>query len=229
MCRMLGIAATTPVSPRELLCEAPRSLRELSREHADGWGIAIRAGDAWTVDRGTACAALCEKFAGLADRKTQLMIAHVRKATVGATSISNTHPFRRDGFVFAHNGTIGVTASLVARTSDQRLGQIEGDTDSERLFAFILTRIDQIGEINRGIAVAVRELHALGDVGSASFLISCGARLYAHRAGRTLFTLTRPAATLIASERLTDEEWTEVPERALVVVEAATCSMSIAA
>lgn len=228
MCRMLGLAATVPVSPRELLFEAPRSLRELSREHADGWGIAIRAGDAWTVDRGTACAALCSTFAGLADRQTRLMIAHVRKATVGPTSIANTHPFRRDGFVFAHNGTLRDVPAVVAASSAERLAQLEGDTDSERLFAFILTRIDAVGDVARGVALAVRDLHAAGDPGSASFLLSCGRKLYAHRAGRTLFTLARGGATLIASEQLTDEPWHELAERAVIAIDAAS-TLSLAA
>jgi predicted glutamine amidotransferase len=228
MCRMLGIAATAPVSPRELLCEAPRSLRELSREHADGWGIAVRDNEAWTVDRGTACAALCSKFAELTDRKTRLMIAHVRKATVGKTSIANTHPFRRDGFVLAHNGTLRDVPQVVEGCSAERLAQIEGDTDSERLFAFILTRIDTTGDVARGVALAVRDLHAAGDPGSASFLLSCGSKLYAHRAGRTLFTLARGNATLVASEQLTDEAWVEIAERAVVVIDAAS-TLSIAA
>jgi predicted glutamine amidotransferase len=219
---MLGIAATTPVSPRELLCEAPRSLRELSREHADGWGLAIRDARGWSIDRDTACAAMCARFANLADRQTQLMIAHVRKATVGPTAIANTHPFRRGMLVFAHNGTLTDVPAVVARCSSERLAQIEGATDSERLFAFVLTRIDEVGDVERGVALAVRELRALGNVGSASFLLSCGERLYGHRIGRTLFTLTRGVATLIASERLTDEDWLEVPERGLVVIEATT-------
>jgi glutamine amidotransferase len=226
MCRMLGMVAAAPLTARELLCEAPRSLRELAREHADGWGVAVRMGNDWLVDRGTACAAVCERYATLAGRETQLLIAHVRKKTVGPLAIANTHPFRRGTFVFAHNGTLTDVGAIAARCSAQRLAEIEGDTDSERLFAFVMTRIDEVGDVARGIALAVRQLHALGDVGSASFLLSCGARLYAHRCGRTLYTLTRPSATLIASERLTDEAWVEVPERAVVEIEAARYSIA---
>jgi predicted glutamine amidotransferase len=229
MCRMLGIAASTPLSPRELLCEAPRSLRELAREHADGWGIALLDREhGWTIDRGTASAAICEQFARLADRKTQLLIAHIRKATVGPLSLSNTHPFQREGFVFAHNGTLKDLPSITARCSAARLAEVRGDTDSERLFAFLLTRIDELGDIERGVALAVHDLHAAGDPGSASFLLSCGSRLYGHRCGRTLFTLTRESATLVASERLTDEPWLEVPERGTIVIEASK-TFSIAA
>jgi len=124
--------------------------------------------------------------------------------------------------VFAHNGTVHDLAALVARSAPEHLAQVEGDTDSERLFAFVLTHIDEAGEVERGVVAAVRALHALGEIGSASFLLSCGSRLYAHRLGRSLFTLGRGAAVLVASERLTDEPWHEVPERGLVVLDAAT-------
>src|SRR5438477_7603822 len=104
MCRMFALAAARPIAARELLRDAPRSLAALSREHADGWGVALYADD-WSIHRGTACAARCTRFDAIADAATaRLVIAHVRKKTVGPTSLANTHPFRRGRFVFAHNG-----------------------------------------------------------------------------------------------------------------------------
>jgi len=217
MCRMLGLAAAEPVSAYDLLCEAPRSLRTLSREHADGWGVAHHDGDDWAVDRSTACAAASDEYVDFARRAARLLIAHVRKATVGCTTLANTHPFERDGLVFAHNGTVTVDLEI----SKARRAQITGETDSERLFAFVLTHVDAAGDVERGVAAAVRVLHAMTNVGSANFLLSCGARLYGHRLGRSLYTLARPWGVAVASERLTDEPWEEVPERGLVVVDAA--------
>ncbi len=110
---------------------------------------------------------------------------------------------------------------VVSRCSGERLAEIEGTTDSERLCAFVLTHIDETGDVARGLVAAVRSLHALGDVGSASFLFSGGKRLFAHRLGfGTLFTLQRPHATVVASERLTDDAWIEVPEGGLVEIAA---------
>lgn len=218
---MFGVVAAEPIAPRELLRDAPRSLRALSREHPDGWGIAIHSGE-WIIHRGTACAAECARFGELTEGVTaRLVIAHIRQKTVGPTSLANTHPFRRGGFVFAHNGTIKDVAALVERSSPERLAQIEGDTDSERLFAFVMTHVDAAGDVARGVSVAVRTLHALGDIGAASFLLSCGARLYAHRLGRSLFVLYRAGAVMLASEQLTGEPWQELPDRALMVVDAA--------
>jgi glutamine amidotransferase len=232
---MFGLVAARPVPARELLRDAPRSLRTLSNEHPDGWGVALRTATAadvdWMVHRSTECAARCTRYDELVDQvATRLLIAHVRQKTVGEAKLANTHPFRRGRFVFAHNGTVRAVAALVARCSPARLAEITGDTDSERLFAFLLTRIDEAGgDVARGVVRAVGELHALppDELGSATFLMSCGERLYAHRFGRSLFTLVRhgaaesrrTAAAIVASERLTDEAWLEVPERALVAID----------
>lgn len=224
MCRMLGMVAARPTAPSELLCDAPRSLKVLSEVHKDGWGVALRMHDDWIVHRSTACAARCAQYGGLVENlETQLLIAHVRQRTVGEVSLVNTHPFRRGSFVFAHNGTVRNVAALMQRSSPERSAEVEGTTDSERLFAFVLTHIDETGDVERGVIAAVGALHAAsvsGDFGSASFLLSCGARLFAHRLGRTLFTLARPGATIVASERLTDEVWVELAEKSLVAIDA---------
>ncbi|MFN0252242.1 MAG: class II glutamine amidotransferase [Kofleriaceae bacterium] len=219
MCRMFGMAAESARSPQMWLYEATRSLRTLSLDHFDGWGVAIRSDDAWQIERSTACAASSERYAEIASWQSRLVIAHVRKRTVGACSLANTHPFHRDGFVFAHNGTLPDVTPLVARTAPEHTAQIDGETDSERLFAFVRTQIATAGEIERGVSAAVRILHGLGELGSSTFLLSCGSQLYAHRAGRSLFTLVRDTATMVASEQLTDEPWLELSDRSLVVLD----------
>lgn len=214
------VAARTPLAPRELLHDAPRSLRALSLEHADGWGVAMSSGDdTWHVQRNTRCAARCEQYASIASSPARVIIAHIRKKTVGDLALANTHPFQHGQFVFAHNGTLTIIDKLIAAASQDRLGEIAGDTDSERFFAFVLTHIDEAGDIERGVVRAIRALHAWGDVGSANFLLGAGTRVYAYRQGRSLFTLSRANATLVASEQLTDEDWLEVPERALAILD----------
>jgi glutamine amidotransferase len=217
MCRMFGMAARSPLSSSEWLIEGPRSLRVLSREHADGWGIATHDG-AWQVERGTDCAAVSDRYTALAREPATLAIAHVRKATVGVTSLANTHPFQRGDFVLAHNGTITNVPALLSRTAPE-LAAFEGDTDSERLFAFVRTHVASAGDVERGVCAAVRALRALGDIGAVSFLFATPTELYAHRLGRSLFTLARAGATLIASEPLTSEPWTEIAEGAVVALD----------
>ncbi|HUS33094.1 MAG TPA: class II glutamine amidotransferase [Kofleriaceae bacterium] len=217
MCRMFGMVATHAVSPRELLHDAPRSLRALSHEHGDGWGIALASGD-WQIHKSTERAAHCTSFSAIADTAARVVVAHVRKKTVGDLAIANTHPFRRGNLVFAHNGTVASLAALSDHIALARLAEIEGDTDSERLFAFVLTHIDAAGDVERGVVRAIRALHSLGEIGSVNFLLASDSRVYAYRQGRTLFTLSRTGVAMVASERLTDEDWLEVPDRGLVIL-----------
>lgn len=219
MCRMFGMAARVPRALDEWLVEGPRSLRRLAAEHADGWGIAVHDGD-WRIERETSCAASSERFGALAQQAGRVAIAHVRKATVGALRLANTHPFRRGEHVLAHNGTITAVPALLARTAPEHRC-FDGDTDSERLFGFVRTHVDEAGDAERGVLAAVAALRMIADLGAANFLFATPARLFAYRAGRTLWTLAREDASLVASEPLTDEPWQEVREGVVVVIDAA--------
>ena len=221
---MLGVVAARAVALRAMLRDAPRSLSALSSEHADGWGIAWRDEGDWSIGKGILQAARCPGFEvlsqGLAAR---VAVAHVRKKTVGETSLANTHPFRRGRFVFAHNGTADA-AWLARRSSPERMAEIEGDTDSERLFAFAMTHVDEAGDVARGLSAATRALVLEPGVGSVNFLLSDGQTVHAFRLGRTLYLLVRGAGAgcrrtplmAVASEQLTDEPWIEIEQGALV-------------
>lgn len=212
------MAARAPLAPGAWLVDGPRSLRTLSAEHCDGWGIAVHAGT-WEIERATSCARHCDRFAEVAQRPGHLAVAHVRKATVGALRLANTHPFRRGDHVLAHNGTVTAVSALVARVAPEHRC-FDGDTDSERLFAFVRTHVDEAGDVERGVIAAVAALRAIANLGSASFLFATPTQLFAHRAGRSLWSLARADATLVASEPLTDEPWREVAEGALVIADA---------
>ena len=54
-------------------------------------------------------------------------------------------PFDKSGWVFAHNGTIEDLGWLSGELSPERLAARREQTDSEVLFAFLLTRLDEKG------------------------------------------------------------------------------------
>lgn len=239
MCRLVGIVSQVQTVFAHCLAEAPRSLATLSHEHPDGWGIAtLDVGEAdaeppaWRIEKGTEKAHACGRYrAAAAGSRGHVLIAHVRQKTVGPTRLENTHPFARDGWVFAHNGTIRELEPLRAGCSRERASEVVGDTDSELLFAFFLTRLDARGltrpssqaerdAVAAEIEAAAGELRARG-VGAFNFLLSDGQSCLAHRFGRTLHVLERADAVLIASERLTDEPWVEVAEGTFLRVERA--------
>src|SRR5581483_11274333 len=147
MCRLLGIASSEPTDFKIVLREAPRSLAALSREHPDGWGIAVFDDEnGWRIDKGVACASDDERFHRSAiGSRGELLISHIRQKTVGETSLVNTHPFERGRWVFAHNGTVKDVDWMRSRVSAARLGEVRGETDSELLFAWVLTALDEAG------------------------------------------------------------------------------------
>jgi predicted glutamine amidotransferase len=261
MCRLVGIVASEPTEFRLVLREAPRSLSQLSREHPDGWGVAVhdesRPSAYWRVHRGTDRAHADDTFHEVAARsRGHVLVAHVRQKTVGPTRLENTHPFEKDGWVFAHNGTVHATNYLRQHAAESRIADIAGDTDSELLFAYLLTRLDAAGllqltdeasrrEATRLLLTTARELRAK-EVGAFNFLLTDGSTCFAHRFGRSLFVLERgpgdpvrasrevsPGAEIvakwtprrravfIASERITDEPWREVPDCTLLRIERA--------
>jgi glutamine amidotransferase len=201
MCRLLGIVASEPTEFRIVLKEAPRSLAVLSREHRDGWGLAVwDERRAWRLDKGVACAQDDENFHRLAvGTRGELLVAHIRQRTVGPSSIDNTHPFQSGRWVFAHNGTIKDVSYLREQASARRAAEIRGQTDSELFFAFLLSRLDAAGVTDRApdghtdavVKSAVRDARARPDFGAFNFILADSSCAYAHRFGRTLYLLER--------------------------------------
>jgi glutamine amidotransferase len=212
MCRLLGIATSEPTDFKIVLREAPRSLATLSREHRDGWGLAIfdEEASAWRLDKGVACASEDERFHQLAmGSRGEVLVSHVRRKTVGETSLVNTHPFERGRWVFAHNGTVEDVTWLRSQASRERLAEVRGETDSELLFAWLLTRLDDAGaahtaaspDTDRALGAAVGAARGRPGFGAFNFLLSDGGTLYAHRFGRTMHLLERGPHDAVRTRR----------------------------
>lgn len=231
MCRLLGVLTNDTMDFGLCLHRAPRSLAVLSPEHPDGWGIAAwEPEQGWLLRKRPACAQRDVSFATLAEEtRGQLLVAHIRQRTVGAAILENTHPFRSGRWIFAHNGTIDDIAYLRSRISEERWVMIRGSTDSELLFAFLLTCLDEEAAaadasdaaVDSAIDHAMDELARASSLGSYNFVLSDGERLYAHRRGRSLYLLERQDETgqitaLVASEAITDEPWHAVTDGSLV-------------
>jgi predicted glutamine amidotransferase len=239
MCRMLGIVASEATDFRFCLHQAPRSLSSLSKEHPDGWGVAVydSRGSGWTLRKQPVCAGDDDRFTDVAVSSTgHSMVAHIRKRTVGPVGIENTHPFRRGRWIFAHNGTIDDLGALRRETSPERLAEVAGATDSEVFFAYLLTCIDTEGgaeeahppAVEAALARATAQLRS-ASVGASNFLLANGQELYAFRRGRTLFALERRPGDEVRPSRRSpetgatiDTSWTARRRAVLIASEAIT-------
>jgi predicted glutamine amidotransferase len=140
------------------LLEAPDSLARQSRREPDGTGIG------WFDDHGRPHVAK-QPLAAYADQafarearelESTTFVAHIRYATTGAVDARNTHPFEQRGRLFAHNGVIEDLGRLDRELGDDR-ALVQGDTDSERLFALVTRETERRGgDVGEGITAAAR-------------------------------------------------------------------------
>ena len=140
------------------LLEAPDSLAEQSRREPDGTGVGWFDADGRPhVAKQPLAAYEDQAFAREArELESTTFIAHVRYATTGGIEARNTHPFEQHGRLFAHNGVIHDLDRLDRELGDDR-ALVQGDTDSERLFALVTRETERHGgDVGAGIVAAAR-------------------------------------------------------------------------
>jgi len=84
--------------------------------------------------------------------KSDCIFAHVRAASQGNVNEFNCHPFHHDKYLFMHNGDIEdfgkIRRYLLDGLSDEAFNSIEGETDTEHLFAVFLDEVKKTNKPN---------------------------------------------------------------------------------
>lgn len=84
--------------------------------------------------------------------RTNLIVGHVRSATVGSQRTENTHPFRYRNWLFCHSGTLDrfeqVKEDMLRSVPDFIRRNIRGKTDSEHLFHLFLSFLNDTGQMD---------------------------------------------------------------------------------
>jgi predicted glutamine amidotransferase len=158
MCRLFGMTGGGQrVKATFWLLEAPDSLARQSRREPDGTGLGWFAADGRPhVAKQPLAAYEDQAFAREAKEvESTTFVAHIRYATTGAVEPRNTHPFGQRGRLFAHNGVVEDLERLEHELGEDR-ALVQGDTDSERLFALITREIERRKDVGAGITAAVR-------------------------------------------------------------------------
>lgn len=223
-----------------------------SKGHHDGWGLASYARGMLlrhfrSEESGATSSARDKEFFLVATHKPDVILAHVRKMSIGALRETNSHPFVSGRFSFIHNGTLG--------SSDQQIfdpvrGRTFGETDSEYYFHLIIQDLDANEEHNKEkVAAAItKTVHALrvgtshdgGGFTSASSVLTDGRYAYVLReydeahpfviknssyACFTLFLGQGPRdERVICSEELhlPEVKWELLPNHSLTVIDLTT-------
>ncbi len=197
MCELFALNSRLPAAANfSLRGFAARGGR--TADHVDGWGVAFHAGDSCEVVIEDSPAAHSELARHLAQHpvRARNILAHVRKATQGARTLENCHPFRREWagrtWVFAHNGDLkdfhpALDGSFLPA----------GQTDSERAFCWLLQQLQQqfgqhLPAWPELAATLTPWIHAVAEHGRFNLLLTDGRAMLAHASTRLHWLQRRP-------------------------------------
>jgi predicted glutamine amidotransferase len=181
MCQLLGMNAN--VATDVMFSFAGLATR--AHEHKDGFGIAFfeDRGLRHFIDHHGARSSPVAELVKRYPIKSELVIAHIRKATQGAVRLENTHPFVRElwgrYWVFAHNGDLkGYAPRLHAGFRPV------GSTDSEAAFCWLMQELAKAHAAVPTVEELSRTLTELLPLparhGTFNVLLSNGQALWAH-------------------------------------------------
>jgi len=201
MCQLLGMNSRLPAS-LTLSFTGFSQRGGCTDHHSDGWGIAFfesdgeRAGRAARhfVDKESAATSVIANMLRTYPIKSHNVVAHVRKATVGAVTLENCHPFVRElwgrYWFFAHNGDLKNYQPALHGTF-----RPVGSTDSELAFCWLMQELNK----SHASVPTVQELtHTLAELvpriashGTFNFLLSNGEALWAHASTKLHYVLRK--------------------------------------
>ena len=191
MCEILAISSRYSITAKQFLLRFAKH----GVQHSDGWGIARFIGSAAQVIREIEPAdeSKCMQVLASQSCSSNRIVAHIRKATIGAVALCNTQPFQREiggkSFVFAHNGDL---KGLIEAYSKKNLHyQPVGKTDSELAFCVLADRLwrriehkekmdlNEIFDVFRSFSLEMK------DFGPANFVLASDSILLVHSHIRT--------------------------------------------
>jgi predicted glutamine amidotransferase len=152
MCRLLAHVSRRPLTVAEAVGDVDlASFADLSPRHPDGWGMAwwpsLDAAVEGAVPRRRRAVGSArenpEFAATVRDVRGCANVVHLRGATRGLTiRLENCHPFVRAGAAFAQNGAVHPQHRLPELLPAHLEAEVEGSTDSERLFLYLYDRLE---------------------------------------------------------------------------------------
>ncbi len=186
MCELFAVSSENPVRLTYELSEfATHGGRRF--QNRDGWGIVFsQPRDAYLFKEpspgGTSA---LEHLVASQPPLSQMVMAHVRRATAGGAALCNTHPFQRavagEKRSFAHNGDFPQLREQYARTA--ALVDCIGETDSELAFMILLARLSRLNgstTLADRFDVFASFCHEMRQLGDSNFLYAEGETLFVH-------------------------------------------------
>lgn len=217
MCEIFGVSSSGKYQANAEL----RAFYSHSVRHPHGWGLACVSRNDAQIEKESVQAS-CSNY--LKERlsepiSSEILLAHIRYATIGNVAYKNCHPFSgRDisgrCWTMIHNGTIFDYAPINGYIKTQ-----SGDTDSERVFLYLLDRIN-LALRKKGGKLCFEDKFDLFDEivcsmskgNKLNLLLTDGKYLFAHTNCReTLHFCQEEKTVLISTVPLDNRCWQPLP------------------
>lgn len=216
MCELFGASFSRETDIRDHL----RKFYSHSVRHPHGWGLMRRSADGLTEIIREPVRATGSRINSQVVEETPpqtTALAHIRLATVGTVKHDNCHPFT--GFdavgrrwTMIHNGTIYSGRQLMSYLNTQ-----SGDTDSERVFMYLMDKVrgsQRTGDLSPEQRFRlIEDLTAeLSPRNKLNLIIFDGELMYVHKNMKsTLYAKQLPDGYIFSTQPLDSEEWEDLP------------------
>lgn len=156
MARLFGLIGNRADLAGRVLGSEKDALSVHSRGGQLGWGIGFyQGGEVLMRRRPIDDREEIDIAKAASDVRADLLLGHVRSATVGSLRTENTHPFRYRQWLFAMTGTLpsfeSIRARLVSSVPEFLRSSIRGETDAEILFYVFLSFLHDASRLNDAI------------------------------------------------------------------------------
>jgi glutamine amidotransferase len=153
MARLFGLIGNRADLAGRVLGFETDALRVRARSGSQlGWGIGFYQGGEVLMRRRPIDGDEIDVAKLASDVRADVLIGHVRTATIGTLRTENTHPFRYRQWLFAKTGTLSqfdsIRERLVQSVPEFLRGGIRGETDSEIFFHVFLSFLHDAGRLN---------------------------------------------------------------------------------
>jgi len=249
MARLFGLIGNRPDLASRVLASEAEALRVRSSARAGGgarvplgWGIGFyQGGEVLMRRRPIDENETVEISKVTGDVRADLIVGHVRNATVGSLRTENTHPFRYRQWLFAQTGTLpafdAIRERLVASVPEFLRSSVRGETDAEILFYVFLSFLHDAGRLNDSLSERAHVRDALrssiavvdgmsaevgGPAASINLAVSDGENLFAVHCGQQLgyrtFAGRADAEALIGDDLALRRKTPELDQMSFAVV-----------
>lgn len=156
MARLFGLIGNRADLAARVLAHEAKALAVCSKGTPLAWGVGFyQAGEVLMRRRPIDEQPTIDVAKVAGDVRADVLIGHVRNATVGSLRTENTHPFRFRQWLFAQTGTlpsfVAIRDRLVSSVPPFLASSIRGESDAEVLFYVFLSFLHDAGRLNEGI------------------------------------------------------------------------------